>query len=176
MKKLLALLLAMVMIVMAFAMVACNGDTTDTPDTPVNDQTDTPDTPDAGEDEPEDEISEDQEEANKVIDRINKIEDITVTNWKSNENKIEYARKFYDKLTDAQKALVGDELLAKLETAEAAYAAFLAANEQAKALTVNKIASSSPRIDGSLEGYYVMGSALMLDGVNVYFTYDKTYL
>lgn len=179
MKKFLTLLLIFAMLLSMLAVVSCNSETPEKPDG-GNDQPGTPstdpETPPEDEEPGDDEISEDQEEADKVIERINKITEITIDTWKDNENKIEYARKYYEKLTDAQKALISDDLVKKLEEAEVAYAAFLAADEKAKELTVNKIVLSSPRIDGSLEGYYVMGSVLKAGDVKVHFTYDKTYL
>ncbi len=175
MKRVLTLLLVLAMLFSMFAFVACNGDAPGTPDEPS--QPDTPVTPDEPEEPEEPEVSEDQKEADKVIERIKKITEITADTWRENENKIEYARKYYDKLTDAQKALIDAELVEKLETAEIAYAAFLAASEKAEALTVNKIVEATPLVDGLLEGYYVMGTTLELDdSVTVRFAYDKDYL
>ncbi|MBR0443189.1 MAG: hypothetical protein IIX15_02495 [Clostridia bacterium] len=183
MKKLLTLLLALVMIVSTFAFVSCGNDTPENPD--VQDPgTQDPGTQDPGTQDPgtqnpgteDPEISEDQKKADKVIDRINKIEEITADTWEDMENKIKYARKYYDELTDAQKALIDAELIEKLEAAEAAFAGFLAAAEKAEGLTVNKIVNATCYIDGKVEGYYVMGSALVVDGATVRFVYDKDYL
>ena len=175
MKNVLTLLLVLSMLISMFAFVSCNNDTPSTPDEPS--QPDTPDTPDEPAVPEDPEVDEDQKQADKVIERIKKIEEITADTWRENENKIEYARKYYDKLTDTQKALIDAELVVKLETAETAYAAFLAASEKARALTVNKIVEASPVIDGRLEGYYVMGRALKLEGsASVRFVYDNDYL
>ena len=178
MKKLLTLLLALVMIVSTFAFVACGNDTPENPDI-QNPGTQDPGTQDPGTQDPgteDPEISEDQKKADKVIERINKIEEITADTWEDMENKIKYARKYYDELTDAQKALIDAELVEKLEVAEAAYAVFLASAEKAEGLTVNKIVNATCYIDGKVEGYYVMGSALVVDGATVRFVYDKIYL
>lgn len=178
MKKILTLLLTLAMLVSMFAFVSCNNETPSTPNQPSQPDTPAePDEPTEPEQPDEPEVSEDQKEADKVIERIKKIAEITADSWRESENKIEYARKYYDKLTDAQKALIDTELVAKLEAAEAAFAAFRDASEKAAALTVNKIVEASPIIDGKLEGYYVMGRALKLEGsASVRFVYDNDYL
>lgn len=177
MKKLLTMLLALTMIVSMLTMVACN-DTPDTPDIPDPGSSDVeqPGNNDDPVTPPEGEVSEDQKDADKVIERIDKIGEITQDTWEDNENKIEYARKYYDKLTDAQKALIDAELVKKLEDAEASFAAFRAAAEKAEGLTVNKIVTATAVVDGQLDGYYVMGTTLTLGNTSVRFTYDKENL
>lgn len=173
------------MIVSMFTFVSCGDDTPDTPVDPVDpvdpadptdpaDPVDPVDPVDPGTEEPAE--NEDQKKADKVIERINKIEELTAENWDDMENKIKYARKYYDELTDAQKALIDAELVKKMTDAEAAFAVFAAAAEKAEGLTINKIVKASPFIDCVLEGYYVMGAALKLDNATLRFVYDKTYL
>ncbi len=192
MKKFFSLLLAVLMVASIMMLAACNNNTPSDPDDdkdqPGNVDPSKPSNPsddgnngdngDNGDDNNGDDNTpdEDQKEADKVIERINKIGEITIDTWSDNESKIKYARKYYDKLTDAQKALIDASLVEKLETAEKAYAEFLAADEIAQTLTVNKIACASCVIDGSLDGYYVMGTALTKDQVTIRFAYDKEYL
>ena len=217
MKKFLALLLAALMVLSMFAMVACQP--SDDPVTPPDDETD-PDNknctthvdantdykcdncganlekPDCThEDADTDYVCDkcgaalekpgvdpkDQEKADDVIERIQKIEEVTKDNYTKKKNTISTARSRYNKLTDAQKALVPAELVTFLEQAEAAYAAFVAAAEKAEALTVNKLIVETPRVDGQINIEYYMGAALSVTseaGTTVTFRFmlDNEYL
>jgi len=153
MKKLLALLLAMLMLLSTVAMVACQDNT---PDAPVNPVPGEPgDTEDDGP-----QLSEDEEKANAVITRIEKIGEFGKSNYKTKKTLIKNAREKYDELTDAQKAYISEELYKKLTDAEAAFAAYQLADEKAEALTINKLISASPTIDGKMNVEYYMGTSL----------------
>ena len=102
----------------------------------------------------------DQKKVDAVIERINKIEEITRENYTKFKTKISNARTYYDKLTDTQKAMISEDLLKKLTDAEELYAAFKAADEKAEALTINKLITSSPTIDGVMNVEYLLGAAL----------------
>ena len=81
----------------------------------------------------------DQEAADKVVELIEKIEEITKDNYSSFKSKISNARKRYDRLTDAQKALISEDLVKRLTDAETNYELFKAAADKAEELTVNKL-------------------------------------
>ena len=85
MKKLLALLLAMLMLLSTVAMVACQDNT---PDAPVNPVPGEPgDTEDDGP-----QLSDDEEKANSVITRIEKIGEFGKSNYKTKKTLIKNAR------------------------------------------------------------------------------------
>lgn len=174
MKKLLALLLAMLMLLSTVAMVACQDNT---PSDPINPVPGDPEEP--GDTEPE--VSEDEEKANSVISRIEKIGDFTKANYKTKKTLIKNAREKYDALTDAQKAYISEELYKKLTDAEAAFAAYQLADEKAEALTINKLVSGSPRVDGVMNVEYYMGAAMAVatEGgaqINFHVLLDSQYL
>lgn len=187
MKRMLAFLLAMIMVLSMVAMTACQDpsdppaedpkdetpgdkpddekpddpkDPSDQPDDPDN--PDDPDDPDDPTDQPDDPAVDpaDQKKVDAVIERINKIEEITRENYTKFKTKISNARTYYDKLTDTQKAMISEELLKKLTDAEELYAAFKAADEKAEAMTINKLITSSPTIDGVMNVEYLLGAAL----------------
>ena len=66
-------------------------------------------------------LAEMQKDADKVAERIEKLEEVTADNYINMASKINSARKAYDKLDDAIKALIPADIVAKLETAEAKY-------------------------------------------------------
>ena len=66
-------------------------------------------------------------EADAVTDRINKLEEITEENYESMGSKVKSARRAYDKLDDATKALVPADAVNKLTTAEAKIEEYTAA-------------------------------------------------
>ena len=189
MKKFLALLLAVLMVLSMAAMVACSDDPA-TP--PANDETpdqqpgtDEPGTEEPGTDEPgtdEPGIDPDvQKKLDAVIERINKIEELTKDNYTKFKSKISNARTYYDKLTDEQKALIPEELIQKLIDAEAKYEALKAADEKAEALTINKLICSSPVVDGLMNVEYFLGASLSASseaGTKVTFRFllDNDYL
>ncbi len=197
MKKFLALLLAAIMVLSMVAMVACSEEpqtppADETPDDKPSDEpgtdepgTDEPGTDEPGTDEPgtdEPEIDpEDQKKIDAVIERINKIEEITRENYSKFKTKISNARTYYNKLTDEQKALISEDLLKKLTDAETLYAAFKAADEKAEALTINKLIFSSPVVDGLMNVEYFLGASLTASseaGTKVTFRFllDDEYL
>lgn len=123
----------------------------------------------------------DQEAADKVVELIEKIEEITKDNYSSFKSKISNARKRYDKLTDAQKALISEDLVKRLTDAETNYEFFKAAADKAESLTVNKLLLSSPTVDGLLNVEYILGAALSVSteaGTSVTFRFllDEEYL
>lgn len=65
------------------------------------------------------ELKADQEAADAVIEKINALPE-TIT--QEHKTDVEEARSAYDALTDAQKALVSEDIVAKLEAAEKALA------------------------------------------------------
>ena len=123
----------------------------------------------------------DQEAADKVVELIEKIEEITKDNYSSFKSKISNARKRYDRLTDAQKALISEDLVKRLTDAETNYELFKAAADKAEELTVNKLLLSSPTVDGLLNVEYILGAALSVSteaGTSVTFRFlvDDEYL
>ena len=191
MKKFLALLLAAVMVLTTFALVACNDDPTPNPNQGNNntctshvdadtdykcdncgaelekpactehvdaDKNGKCDVCDA---EVEAELTEDEQAALDVVERIDKIQEFTKSNYSKQKTNIERARRDYDKLTDAQKALVPADKLEKLTTSETLYAQYKAADEKAEALVVNKIITETPSgVDGVINVEYYMGASL----------------
>ena len=212
MKKILALLLAAVMLLSMVAMVACGEDPVTPPannpsnDEPGNDKPgeDQPGADQPGENQPEcthedangdfacdlcgadmtpEADPEDQEAADKVVKLIEKIEEITKDNYSSFKSKINNARNRYDKLTDAQKALISEALLKRLTDAEENYTKFKAAADKAEDLTINKLLFCSPTVDGMLNVEYILGTALSVSneaGTTVTFRFlldnDNLYL
>lgn len=69
--------------------------------------------------------AEDMKAAAKVEKRIDNLVEITADNYVSMNPKVLAARKEYDKLSDSAKKFVSAEMLAKLEQAEEAVAAFM---------------------------------------------------
>ncbi len=122
-----------------------------------------------------------QEKLDDVIERIEKIEEVTKENYTKKKNPIKQARTKFDKLTDEEKAMIPEEIVKMLTDAETAYAAFVAAAEKAEALTVNKLILESPRIDGQINIEYYMGAALTVSseaGTKITFRFmlDNEYL
>ena len=72
-------------------------------------------------------LAEMQKDADAVTDRINKLEEITEENYESMGSKVKSARRAYDKLDDATKALVPADAVNKLTTAEAKIEEYTAA-------------------------------------------------
>jgi hypothetical protein len=180
MKKFLALLLATIMVVSVFALAACDNNA---PCTHVDANTDykcdscgaTMNKPacthedadkngkcDKCDAEVEVELTEDEKAAQAVIKRIEKIAEFTKKNYSKQKSNITNARREYDKLTDAQKALISAELLEKLTTSEELYAAYKAADDKAEALVVNKIITETPSVDGLMNVEYYFGSSIIL--------------
>ena len=125
--------------------------------------------------------SELQEKLNKVIERIEKIEEVTKDNYTKKKNLLKQARTYFDKLTDEEKAMIPEETVKMLTDGEAAYAAFVAAAEKAEALTINKLILESPRVDGQINIEYYMGAALTVSneaGTKITFRFmlDNEYL
>ena len=208
MKKIIALLLAALMVLSMFAMVACQPSEDPNPPvctTHVDANTDgkcdncgtamqKPECQtheDADEDgkcdncgatvENSGENSEDQEKVDEAIEKIEKIEEVTKDNYTKKKNTIKTARNKYDKLTDEQKAMVPAEIVKMLTDAEAAYAAFVAAADKAEALTINKLITATPTVDGQINIEYFMGASLTVTneaGTKVTFRFmlDKDYL
>ena len=73
------------------------------------------------------ELTEDEEAAQDVVKLIEKIKEFTKKDYSKQKTNIERARRDYDKLTDAQKALIPAEMLEKLTTSETLYATYKAA-------------------------------------------------
>lgn len=188
MKKFLALLLAALMVLSVFALAACDKTPDPQPDpgttctSHVDANTDykcdncgaelekpaCTDHVDADkngkcdncEAEVEVELTEDEQAAKDVVERIEKIKEFTKKDYSKQKTNIERARRDYDKLTDAQKALVPAAMLEKLTTAESQYAAYKAADDKAEALVVNKIITETPTVDGMINVEYYMGASL----------------
>ena len=209
MKKFLALLLAAIMVLSMFTLAACNDDPgtnqgnnntctshvdantdykcdncgaelekpacTEHVDADKNGKCDVCDA------EVEVELTEDEKEAQDVIKLIDKIQEFTKKNYSKQKTNIERARRDYDKLTDAQKALIPAEKLEKLTTSETLYATYKAAADKAEALVVNKIITETPTVDGKVNVEYYMGASLTVTneaGTNITFRFllDDEYL
>jgi hypothetical protein len=188
MKKILALLLAAIMVLSVFTLAACNdepgpnnqgnnsctshvdantdykcdncGAELEKPACTEHEDADKNGKCDKCDAEVEEELTEDEQAAKDVIDRIEKIQEFTKKNYSKQKTNIDRARRDYDKLTDAQKALIPAEMLEKLTNAEALYAAYKAADEKAEALVVNKIVTETPTVDGVINVEYYMGASL----------------
>ena len=65
-----------------------------------------------------------QEDAAKIDERIGKLDEVTADNYVSMKIKVQGARAAFDKLSDLAKTFVNADMLAKLETAEAAIVNF----------------------------------------------------
>jgi len=65
-----------------------------------------------------------------IIERINKIEEVTAENYKDMASSITSARSAYNRLTTEQKALISSDVLAKLMTAENKLNEFKKADEE----------------------------------------------
>ncbi len=193
MKKLLALLLALIMVLSAFALAACNDpeqpnnpDEDEQPDdggeenTPPDDGGEENTPPDDGDDEPVG-PSEDELAAQEVVERIDKISaPVTKENYKTQKTLIERALKEYNELTDAQKAFVPADKLQLLTDADTAYKYYVAAAEKAEALVVNKLISETLTVDGLINIEYYQSSAMTVknDALEATFRFaiDDTYL
>jgi DNA repair exonuclease SbcCD ATPase subunit len=147
MKKILALLLAAIMVLSVFTLAACNdepgpnnqgnnsctshvdantdykcdncGAELEKPACTEHEDADKNGKCDKCDAEVEEELTEDEQAAKDVIDRIEKIQEFTKKNYSKQKTNIDRARRDYDKLTDAQKALIPAEMLEKLTNAEA---------------------------------------------------------
>lgn len=185
MKKLLAILLVLAMMLSTVLMASCAKDEPEKPDDPQTpDGPNDPEKPDDPKDpeQPDDPgktddptaSEEDQKAADKVLALIEKIPDITEDNYVTSRTKIEKARKAYDELTDDQKKLLTKDQVRKLTRAESAYKELKAAAELAESLTINKIVTATPTVDGVIDDCYRLGSALVLSQAAVAgFTADQ---
>lgn len=208
MKKFLALLLAAVMALSVLSLVACNetpndngnnnactahvdantdykcdncGAEMEKPACTEHEDADKNGKCDKCDAEVEEELTEDEKAAQDVIKLINKIQEFTKKNYSKQKTNIERARRDYDRLTDAQKALIPAELLEKLTTSETLYATYKAAEDKAEALVINKVITETPTIDGFANVEYYMGAALTVTndaGTKVTFRFllDDEYL
>ena len=127
------------------------------------------------------ELTEDEEAAQDVVKLIEKIKEFTKKDYSKQKTNIERARRDYDKLTDAQKALIPAEMLEKLTTSETLYATYKAAEEKAEALVVNKVITETPKVDGMVNVEYYMGASMTVTNeagtkITFHFLLDDEYL